>query len=128
MCEFYTNGAEGVFSRLRRAETGHPHDVAGADLIRYARGARGLRGVIAEWTMARRSGPLWGWLCGRRCRLIRAVTAWGAKIKFGLASRKVVKHLHSNGFSVLSNLSHPITNGFSYVANNLHAAPASASQ
>jgi hypothetical protein len=44
VCEFYTNGAEGVFSRLRGAEIWHPHDVAGAYLIRYARGARGVRG------------------------------------------------------------------------------------
>ena len=32
----YTNGAEGFFSRLRRAEIGHHHHVAGAYLVRYA--------------------------------------------------------------------------------------------
>ena len=32
----YTNGAEGFFSRIRRAEIGHHHHVAGAYLIRYA--------------------------------------------------------------------------------------------
>jgi hypothetical protein len=32
----YTNGAEGSFSRMRRAEIGHHHHVAGAYLIRYA--------------------------------------------------------------------------------------------
>jgi transposase-like protein len=32
----YSNGAEGYFSRLRRAEIGHHHHVAGAYLVRYA--------------------------------------------------------------------------------------------
>ena len=32
----YSNGAEGYFSRLRRAEVGHHHHVAGAYLARYA--------------------------------------------------------------------------------------------
>jgi transposase-like protein len=32
----YTNGAEGFFSRMRRAEIGHHHHVAGIYLIRYA--------------------------------------------------------------------------------------------
>jgi transposase-like protein len=32
----YTNGAEGFFSRLRRAENGHHHHIAGPYLIRYA--------------------------------------------------------------------------------------------
>ena len=32
----YTNGAEEFFSRLRRAEIGHHHHIAGAYLIRYA--------------------------------------------------------------------------------------------
>ncbi|MBN8874850.1 MAG: transposase [Rhodospirillales bacterium] len=32
----YTNGAEGYFSRLRRAEIGHHHHIAGPYLIRYA--------------------------------------------------------------------------------------------
>jgi hypothetical protein len=32
----YTNGAEEFFSRMRRAEIGHHHHVAGAYLIRYA--------------------------------------------------------------------------------------------
>ena len=35
----YTNGAEGYFSRLRRAEIGHHHHVAGPYLIRYAQEA-----------------------------------------------------------------------------------------
>src|SRR4029079_19277357 len=34
-----TNGAEGYFSRLRRAEIGHHHHVAGAYLLRYAQEA-----------------------------------------------------------------------------------------
>ena len=34
-----TNGAEGYFSRLRRAEVGHHHHVAGAYLLRYAQEA-----------------------------------------------------------------------------------------
>jgi hypothetical protein len=32
----YTNGAESFFSRMRRAEIGHHHHVAGAYLVRYA--------------------------------------------------------------------------------------------
>lgn len=32
----YTNGAEGYFSRMRRAEIGYHHHIAGAYLIRYA--------------------------------------------------------------------------------------------
>ncbi len=32
----YTNGAEGFFSRLRRAEVGHHHHIAGTYLVRYA--------------------------------------------------------------------------------------------
>jgi transposase-like protein len=35
----YTNGAESFFSRLRRAEIGHHHHVAGAYLVRYAQEA-----------------------------------------------------------------------------------------
>lgn len=34
-----TNGAEGYFSRLRRAENGHHHHIAGAYLLRYAQEA-----------------------------------------------------------------------------------------
>lgn len=35
----YTNGAEGYFSRLRRGEIGHHHQIAGAYLVRYAQEA-----------------------------------------------------------------------------------------
>jgi transposase-like protein len=35
----YTNGAEEFFSRLRRAEIGHHHHIAGAYLVRYAQEA-----------------------------------------------------------------------------------------
>lgn len=35
----YTNGAESFFSRIRRAEIGHHHHIAGAYLIRYAQEA-----------------------------------------------------------------------------------------
>ena len=35
----YTNGAEEFFSRMRRAEIGHHHHIAGAYLVRYAREA-----------------------------------------------------------------------------------------
>jgi ISXO2-like transposase domain/Transposase zinc-ribbon domain len=35
----YTNGAESFFSRIRRAEIGHHHHVAGAYLVRYAQEA-----------------------------------------------------------------------------------------
>jgi hypothetical protein len=35
----YTNGAEGYFSRLRRAEIGHHHHIAGKYLVRYAQEA-----------------------------------------------------------------------------------------
>jgi len=34
-----TNGAEEFFSRMRRAEIGHHHHIAGAYLIRYAQEA-----------------------------------------------------------------------------------------
>ena len=34
-----TNGAESYFSRLRRAELGHHHHIAGSYLIRYAQEA-----------------------------------------------------------------------------------------
>ena len=32
----FTNGAESFFSRIRRAEVGHYHHIAGAYLVRYA--------------------------------------------------------------------------------------------
>ena len=32
----YTNGAESFFSRMRRAEIGHHHHIAGTYLLRYA--------------------------------------------------------------------------------------------
>ena len=32
----YTNGAESFFSRMRRAEIGHHHHIAGTYLVRYA--------------------------------------------------------------------------------------------
>jgi transposase-like protein len=35
----YTNGAESFFSRMRRAEIGHHHHIAGAYLVRYAQEA-----------------------------------------------------------------------------------------
>jgi hypothetical protein len=35
----YTNGAEEFFSRMRRAEIGHHHHIAGPYLIRYAQEA-----------------------------------------------------------------------------------------
>jgi len=35
----YTNSAEEFFSRMRRAEIGHHHHIAGAYLIRYAQEA-----------------------------------------------------------------------------------------
>jgi hypothetical protein len=35
----YTNGAEGFFSRMRRAESGHHHHIAGPYLLRYAQEA-----------------------------------------------------------------------------------------
>jgi len=34
-----TNGAEEIFSRMRRAEIGHHHHIAGPYLIRYAKEA-----------------------------------------------------------------------------------------
>ena len=114
MCEFYTNGAEG-FSPAYAAPMA-TIITSRALTVRYARSARGARSSQSgRYRAAMRP----------RCRLTGAVTGSGAEIKFGLASRKVVKHLHSNGLSVLSNLSYPITNGFFYVANNLHAASAS---
>lgn len=35
----YTNGAEEFFSRMRRAEIGHHHHIAGPYLVRYAQEA-----------------------------------------------------------------------------------------
>ena len=35
----YTNGAESFFSRMRRAEIGHHHHIAGTYLVRYAQEA-----------------------------------------------------------------------------------------
>ena len=35
----YTNGAEEFFSRMRRAEIGHHHHIAGTYLVRYAQEA-----------------------------------------------------------------------------------------
>jgi hypothetical protein len=35
----YTNGAECFFSRMRRAEIGHHHHIAGTYLVRYAQEA-----------------------------------------------------------------------------------------
>ena len=45
----YTNGAEEFFSRMRRAEIGHHHHIAGAYLVRYAQEAPGAR-TIGGWT------------------------------------------------------------------------------
>jgi hypothetical protein len=39
-----TNGAEAFFSRMRRAEIGHHHHIAGQYLVRYAQGERVARG------------------------------------------------------------------------------------
>ena len=43
-----TNWAEEYFSRLRRAEAGHHHHIAGAYLLRYAQEAHGARIIAAE--------------------------------------------------------------------------------
>ena len=68
----YTNGAEEFFSRMRRAEIGHHHHVAGPYLVRYAQEAawredhrradngRQVRGVMA---LAMACGPSVDW-CG----------------------------------------------------------------
>ena len=62
----YTNGAEEFFSRMRRAEIGHHHHVAGAYLVRYAQEAawredhrRMANGAQAQAVMglAMASGP-----------------------------------------------------------------------
>ena len=46
-----TNWAEEFFSRLRRAEIGHHHHIAGAYLLRYAQELRGGR-IIGASRMA----------------------------------------------------------------------------
>jgi hypothetical protein len=68
----YTNGAEEFFSRMRRAEIGHHHHVAGPYLVRYAQEAawredhrradngRHVRGIMA---LAAACGPSVDW-CG----------------------------------------------------------------
>jgi transposase-like protein len=68
----YTNGAEEFFSRMRRAEIGHHHHVAGPYLIRYAQEAawredtrrvdNGAQ-VTAVMGLAMASGPSVDW-CG----------------------------------------------------------------
>jgi len=68
----YTNGAEEFFSRMRRAEIGHHHHIAGAYLVRYAqeaawredhrRVANGAQ-VQAVAGLAMASGPSVDW-CG----------------------------------------------------------------
>jgi hypothetical protein len=52
-----TNLAEGLFSRMRRAEIGHHHHVAGPYLLRYAQ--------EAAWREDNRRGARsrWGWGC-----------------------------------------------------------------
>lgn len=68
----YTNGAEEFFSRMRRAEIGHHHHIAGQYLIRYAQEAswredhrradngRQVQGIMA---LAMASRPSVDW-CG----------------------------------------------------------------
>ena len=56
-----TNMAESFFSRLRRAEIGHHHHVAGAYLLRYAQEAA-WREDNRACPMASKSGVLYRWL------------------------------------------------------------------
>ena len=51
-----TNGAEEFFSRMRRAEIGHHHHIAGVYLSRYAAEAAG--GTIIAAMSQRRTVPL----------------------------------------------------------------------
>jgi hypothetical protein len=64
----YTNGAEEFFSRMRRAEIGHHHHIAGTYLIRYAqesawredhRRVDNGRQTQAVMGLAMRTGPQW---------------------------------------------------------------------
>ena len=55
-----TNWAESYFSRLRRAEIGHHHHVAGAYLLRFAQEALGEK-TTAACQMANRFTALPGW-------------------------------------------------------------------
>ena len=55
-----TNMAEGFFSRLRRAEIGHHHHIAGPYLLRYAQSVHGARTTAVYPTAIRCSGsPRW---------------------------------------------------------------------
>jgi hypothetical protein len=58
--EACTNQAESYFSRLRRAEAGHHHHIAGPYLLRYAQGARGGKTRGAP-IMARKFAALPNW-------------------------------------------------------------------
>jgi hypothetical protein len=49
----YTNWAEEFFSRMRRAEIGHHHHIAGQYLLRYAQEATGARMTAARQTAIR---------------------------------------------------------------------------
>jgi len=76
----YTNGAEEFFSRMRRAEIGHHHHIAGTYLVRYAQEAswredhrrvdngRQVKGVVA---LAMAAQPSVDW-CGYWQRAVKA--------------------------------------------------------
>ncbi len=57
----YTNGAEELFSRMRRAEIGHHHHVAGPYLVRYAQESAWREDHRRVDTTAIRPRPSWGW-------------------------------------------------------------------
>jgi hypothetical protein len=65
----YSNGAESFFSRLRRAEMGHHHHVAGPYLVRYAQ--------QSAWASISAGCPT-----GTRCRWRPVGTGFAAIARF----------------------------------------------
>ena len=57
----YTNGAEEFFSRLRRAEIGHHHHIAGTYLVRYAQESAWREDHRRVDNGDAGSGRSWGW-------------------------------------------------------------------
>ena len=79
----YTNGAEEFFSRMRRAEIGHHHHIAGTYLIRYAQELSVARGSPQD--RQRPTGPgchAAGDAERAFRRLVRVLAAWNTLSSF----------------------------------------------
>ena len=62
--DIYTNNVESFFSRMRRAEIGHHHHLAGPYLARFAQESAWRERIIAAMRTASRLTALWRWRCG----------------------------------------------------------------